>query len=137
MPGGSMQSSTLPPGMTPPGDLALATRLHRIRPAYGIGSHRPAQAGHRSPCRNGVPQRIPMFGGELARVAEIERDDQRIPVTQRVGRTEIVAREQHVVASGEVGIDAQVNNCEARICIDDDAAVLLPPSRLLRALRVA
>jgi len=78
-----------------------------------------------------------MFSGESARVAEIERDDQRIPVTQRVGRTEIVARDEHVVASGEVGIDTQVHDREARICIDDDAAVLFPPSRLLHACRIA
>ena len=78
-----------------------------------------------------------MSGGELARVAEIERDDQRIPVTQRVVRIEIVAREQHVVASGDVGIDTQVNDCEARICIDDDAAMLLPAPCLLHSWCIA
>ena len=78
-----------------------------------------------------------MSGGESARVAEIERDDQRIPVTQRVVRIEIVAREQHVVASGDVGIDIQVNDCEARIRIDDDAAMLLPPPCLLHSSCIA
>jgi len=78
-----------------------------------------------------------MFGGESARVAEIERDGQGIPVTQRVGRIEIVARDEHVVASGEVRIDAQIHDREARICIDDDAAVLLPTPGALNAIRVA
>ena len=78
-----------------------------------------------------------MTGREPPRVAEIERDGQRVLVSQRVARIEIEPREQHVVALGEVGIDAQVDHGEARVRRNDDAAVLLPPSCLLHSLGVA
>src|SRR2546425_6229720 len=50
--------------------------LHDVRAAHGIRPQRPAQACHRCPGGNGVPQGIAMFGGELPCVAEIERSEE-------------------------------------------------------------
>jgi len=69
-----------------------------------IGSHR----RHRHvtvPIPDGVPSGYDVRRRVRAR-REIERDDQRIPSPARRS-IKIVAREQHVVASGGVGIDSR------------------------------
>ncbi len=78
-----------------------------------------------------------MAGGEPPRVAEIERDRQRVLITECVGRIEIEPREQDVVALDDIGIDAEVDHRVARVGFNDDAAVLLPSSCLLQSFCVA
>jgi hypothetical protein len=75
--------------------------------------------------------------GELARVADVEADDQRVFVALCFAGIEIKSRQQHIVPVRHVGIHAQVHERVARIGLYDDPAMLFPPPRLLDALRVA
>ena len=78
-----------------------------------------------------------MIRRQSPRIAEIERDRQRILVANPVAWVEIESREEHVVAFGDAGVGMEPDQSVPRIRVDDDATVLIPLTQMLLALRVA
>src|SRR5213083_1814364 len=79
-----------------------------------------------------------MVGGAAPDVSQVQRNHQRVFVTDRVAGIEIKTLQQYVVPLGDAGrIDPHMNERIARIGVDQDTAMLIPFSRALHSLRVA
>src|SRR6266849_1877015 len=79
-----------------------------------------------------------MVGGAAPDVSEVQRNRQRVLVTDGVAGIEIKTRQKHVVPLGDAGrIDAQTHERVPRIGVDEDTAVLIPFSRALHSLGIA
>src|SRR6266566_3099817 len=79
-----------------------------------------------------------MVGRAAPDVSEVQRNQQRVLVTDGIAGIEIKTRQQYVVPPGDADrIDPQMHERVARIGVDQDAAMLIPFSRALHSLGVA
>ena len=81
---------------------------------------------------------VGMVGGAAPDVSEVQRNQQRVLVTDGVAGIEIKTRQEHVVPLGDADrIDPHMHERVARIRVDQDTAMLIPFSRALHSLGVA
>src|SRR5258708_15501664 len=79
-----------------------------------------------------------MVGGAAPDVSEVQRNQQRVLVTDGVAGIEIKTRQQYVVPPGDAGrINPHMHQRVPRIGVDQNTAVLIPFSGALHSLGIA